>query len=148
MLKRSMPVKVTCRLKSSALAEAVGTTPGFLSQALTPLVAVGWVRSDPGPTGGYTAVADPSAVSVLDVIEAVDGDTDGGRCVVADRACLATAPCVLHEAWKRARHELTSTLASMSLVAKYTPQFDGRPSDPGDMPHSAPTVPVALRRKV
>lgn len=62
------------RTKASVLAEAVGTTPGFLSQAMTPLVARGWVRSEPGPTGGYTVLVDPATVSVLEVIEAVEGD--------------------------------------------------------------------------
>ena len=41
------------RTKSAELAEAIGTTPGFLSQAMTPLAAKGWVRSEPGPSGGY-----------------------------------------------------------------------------------------------
>lgn len=39
------------KTKASQLADAVGTTTGFLSQVMTPLVAKGWVRSDPGPTG-------------------------------------------------------------------------------------------------
>ena len=91
------------RTKSSALAEAVGTSPGFLSQAMTPLVAAGWVRSDPGPTGGYTALADPSTVSVLDVIEAVEGPTDTGRCVLEDRPCAGAAVCALHRPWSSAR---------------------------------------------
>ena len=45
------------RLKTSVLAEHIGTTPGFLSQVMTPLVGQGWVRSEPGPTGGYSLVA-------------------------------------------------------------------------------------------
>jgi len=45
------------RLKSTQLSDAIGTTPGFLSQVLAPLVARGWVRSDPGPTGGYSVTA-------------------------------------------------------------------------------------------
>ena len=75
------------RTKASVLAEAVGTTPGFLSQAMTPLVARGWAGSEPGPTGGYTALVDPADLTVLEVIEAVEGPTDTGRCVLEDRAC-------------------------------------------------------------
>lgn len=104
------------RVKAPVLAEALGTTAAFVPQVVAPLVKAGWVQSDPGPLGGYQCVVDLDAVSVLDVIEAVDGETDGGQCVVADRPCTAQTPCVLHEAWKRARHELTTTLASMSLA--------------------------------
>jgi len=104
------------RVKASALAAQLGTTPGFVPQVVGPLVKAGWVRSDPGPTGGYVGCADLSTVSVLQVIEAVDGPTDAGRCVVADRACAAGAPCSLHVAWVAARHELVGSLGATTLA--------------------------------
>ena len=73
------------RVKAGALAEALATTPGFVPQVMGPLVKRGWVRSDPGPLGGYALVSSLEALSVLDVVEAIDGPTDEGRCVVADR---------------------------------------------------------------
>jgi Rrf2 family protein len=105
------------RTKSAELAERVGTTAGFLSQALTPAVAAGWVRSDPGPTGGYTLVADLAGVSVLDVIEAVEGPTDAGRCVLEDRTCNQGGVCALHQPWSRARSLLTQQLAASPVAS-------------------------------
>lgn len=104
------------RLKSPALAEALGTTSGFVPQVIGPLVRAGWVRSDPGPTGGYALAVALDEVNVLEVIEAVDGATDQGRCVVADRACDGEAPCALHVAWATARRELTTVLHRTSLA--------------------------------
>ena len=52
-----------------------------------------------------------------EVVEEVDGPTDNGRCVVADRQCAADEPCVLHVAWARARVELRSSLAGLTLAA-------------------------------
>jgi len=103
------------RMKASALAERIGTTAGFLSQAMTPLVAHGWVRSEPGPTGGYTALVDPAGISVLEIIEAVEGRTDTGRCVLEDRACSGEASCVLHRPWSHARDQLLGELAATPL---------------------------------
>lgn len=105
------------RTKAAELAERLGTSPGFLSQAMSPLVARGWVRSDPGPTGGYTAVADLAAVSVLEVLEAVEGPTDVSRCVLEDRECTGPSRCALHEAWARARSDLLRELAATPLTA-------------------------------
>lgn len=105
----------TDRLKAQNLAEALETTPGFVPQVVGPLVKAGWVRSDPGPTGGYVLEVSLDRISVLDVIEAVDGPTDDGRCVVADVACDAGRPCVLHDAWTAARDELTDALRTMSV---------------------------------
>lgn len=107
----------SARLKSGDLAELLGTTPGFVPQVMSPLVRAGWVRSVPGPTGGYECVADLVSLTVLSVVEAVDGPTDTGRCVVAERACDAAEPCAMHIAWGRARHELRAALGAMSLAA-------------------------------
>lgn len=103
------------RAKAAELADWVGTTPGFLSQVLTPLVASGWVRSEPGPSGGYSVTADLDELSVLDVIEAVEGPTDSGRCVLEDRSCSDSKPCVIHEVWKQSRTHLMEGLSRITL---------------------------------
>ena len=107
------------RWKAPALAEALDTTAGFVPQVIGPLVKAGWVRSEPGPTGGYSAAVALADVSVLQVVEAIDGDTDTGRCVVQDRECSSSGsngPCSLHHAWSAARDELMRSLAATSLA--------------------------------
>ncbi len=104
------------RLKGPALAEAVESTSGFVSQVLTPLVRAGWVRSDPGPSGGYSLIADLDEISVLAVIEAIEGPTNSGRCVMADRPCDEAGTCALHVPWLRARSELRTLLDAMSVA--------------------------------
>jgi Rrf2 family transcriptional regulator, iron-sulfur cluster assembly transcription factor len=103
------------RMKAPALAAEIDTTVAFVPQVVRPLVQAGWVRSDPGPTGGYALRVRLADVSVLDVIEAVDGVTNAGRCVVEDKPCQSEAPCTLHHAWSAAREGLTSTLRRMPL---------------------------------
>jgi len=93
----------------------VGTTPGFLSHAMLVLVQRGWVRSEPGPLGGYTATFDPEAISVLDVIEAIEGPTDSGQCVLESRACGETGLCALHLPWSKARMDLLTRLSMTPL---------------------------------
>jgi Rrf2 family protein len=107
----------TSRLKSADLAVALGTTAGFVPQVMAPLVRAGWVHSVPGPAGGYEPVVSLDGLSVLEIVEAVDGPTDSGRCVVADRPCDASAACALHVAWGRARRELVASLAGTTLAA-------------------------------
>jgi Rrf2 family iron-sulfur cluster assembly transcriptional regulator len=104
------------RVKGPALADAVGSTSGFVSQVLNPLVRQGWVRSDPGPSGGYSLAVGLGEVSVLAVIEAIEGPTATGRCVLADRPCDETGTCALHVPWMRARTLLLSELAATSVA--------------------------------
>lgn len=102
-------------VKASVLAKQLGTTVLFVPQVLGPLVRAGWVRSDPGPTGGYRCQVALADVSVLQVIEAVEGATDLGRCVVSDRPCGTGDVCVLHVAWTQARSELMGVLRSSPM---------------------------------
>jgi Rrf2 family protein len=101
--------------KAADLADRLGTTAGFLSQVVTPLVGRGWVRSEPGPTGGYTATVRLEEVSLLDVLEAVEGPTDTGRCVLQARACSVAGPCALHQPWSEARATLLDHLGRTRL---------------------------------
>jgi Rrf2 family protein len=105
------------RVKADALASALGTTAGFIPQVVGPLVKRGWVRSDPGPRGGYSVAVALRDVSVLEVVEAVDGPTDVGRCVVEDGPCGRAPHCALHDAWARARAELVAHLGAQSLAS-------------------------------
>ncbi len=98
------------RMKASELAELLDTTAGFVPHVLSPLVRMGWAKSVPGPTGGYTSAAALDEITILEVIEAVDGPSESGMCVVEGRKCDAEAPCALHGAWTRARAALLSEL--------------------------------------
>jgi len=103
------------RRKGSSLAADLDSTAGFLSQVMAPLVKAGWVRSDPGPSGGYSLDSDLDSISVLEVIEAIEGPTANGQCVLQNRACDEAGPCVLHESWSDARSQLLDRLASTSM---------------------------------
>jgi len=107
--------RTNSRSKSAHLAEELGTTPGFLTQVIAPLAAKGWVQSDPGPTGGYSATASLDDLTVLDIIEAVEGPTETGRCVLEDREC-GQGMCALHQPWSAARDRLLEQLGSTSLA--------------------------------
>jgi Rrf2 family protein len=106
----------TGRMKGPVLAEAVGSTPGFVAQVVTPLIRQGWVRSDPGPSGGYSLAVALDAVSVLAVIEAIEGPTATGRCVLADRPCNETGTCALHVPWLSAQSQLLGELAATPVA--------------------------------
>ncbi len=104
------------KLKGTDLAELVCATSGFVTQVMNPLVKARWVRSDPGPTGGYSLVADVESLSLLDIIELIEGPTMDGVCVLADRPCDEQGHCALHGSWMVARRQLTESLDSISVT--------------------------------
>ena len=98
-------------------------TPGFVPQVMGPLVRAGWWLR-PGPTGGYFLTADLDELSVLQVIEEIDGPTESGRCVVAGGLHRGGQPYSLHFAWRR-RNELV--IAGIDDVAAAGATHDHRP---------------------
>jgi Rrf2 family iron-sulfur cluster assembly transcriptional regulator len=97
-------------LSGTSLAEAIGTSKNYLPQVMAPLIRSGWVESVPGPSGGYRLLTPANAITLLTVIEAVEGPTQNGTCVLRGAPCPVEEPCVLHVPWSRARDALLSEL--------------------------------------
>jgi Rrf2 family protein len=62
---------------SHVAAEARGIPERFLLKVLQPLVSAGVLRSIKGPNGGYRLAKPPKQITLLQVIEAVDGPIRG-----------------------------------------------------------------------
>src|SRR5689334_5912758 len=62
---------------SHVIAEARGLPERFLLKVLKPLVGLRLLTSVKGPHGGYKLLAEPAAISLLQIIEAVDGPLRG-----------------------------------------------------------------------
>ena len=107
------------RMKAGELADRVASSAGFISQIAKLLVDAGWLRSDPGPSGGYVLAVDLAELSVLAVIEAVEGPTETGQCVLVNRACDDAGKCTLHDAWVAARAELLGELGRRPVSASH-----------------------------
>lgn len=103
------------RLKTAELASRLGAAPSFMAQVLTDLGRTGWVESSPGPNGGHDLLVDLAEISVIDVIEAMEGPTDTERCVVATSPCGTDGHCALHQAWTEARSVLLSHLSATTI---------------------------------
>jgi Rrf2 family protein len=109
------------RVSGAELAEALGTTRQYLPQVLNPLVKKRWVHSTPGPHGGYELLVGLADVSMLELIEAMEGPTLDSRCVLTGNACPQEEPCALHVSWQHARTALMTELGNLSLLeAQYS----------------------------
>lgn len=101
---------------SISMAEELGTTFGYLTQVLRPLVEAGYLTSSRGPNGGYRLSAKAASLSVLDTIECMEGPTDDGVCALRGSTCDASNPCSLHDAWTSARSALITELENVPVV--------------------------------
>jgi len=96
--------------KGQALAAALGTTPTYLPEVMRGLVQAGWISSEPGPQGGYALAVRPQTITLLMLIEAVEGPTREDICVLRGTPCGVKDECAVHGAWSRARSALLGEL--------------------------------------
>ncbi|MBI1952664.1 MAG: Rrf2 family transcriptional regulator [Candidatus Omnitrophica bacterium] len=80
------------------------------------MVRKGLLTAVPGRGGGYRLGLPPDKISVLSIIQTVDGPKALGGCVLGLPACGGRRPCPLHPTWKKTKQELTRELRSHTLL--------------------------------
>jgi Rrf2 family protein len=107
-------------LPASRLAEYHGVPGAYLAKHLQVLSRAGILESLPGPTGGYRLARPATDITVLDVVEAIDGPEPAFSCTEIRRRGPAAVPareyrlpCSIHAVMDRAdaawRGELRAT---------------------------------------
>jgi Rrf2 family protein len=79
-------------LPAARLAEFHGVPPAYLAKHPQALSRAGIVESVPGPRGGYRLARPTADITVLEVVEAVDGDEPAFRCTEIRRRWPAGLP--------------------------------------------------------
>ena len=109
------------RQKAAAIAGATGIPPVFAQRVLGQLQRRGFLDARAGRWGGYALVRPADRVSLLEVVEAVEGPLVTRTCVLREDACGAPGrTCVLHDAWRAGQDSLRTTLAGTTLAGEAT----------------------------
>ncbi len=110
-------------LPTKALAEYHGLSETYLSKHLQALSNAGIVESVPGPKGGYRLTRPAEEITLLEVVEAIDGREPIFRCTeIRQRGPLAQGPeayrlpCAIHVAMARAEKAWRDALRSQTIA--------------------------------
>ncbi|MFC1526874.1 RrF2 family transcriptional regulator [Candidatus Latescibacterota bacterium] len=87
----------------------------FLAKILQTLARQGILRSCRGRGGGFTLGGAASQITILAVIQAIEGPLFGQECLLGLGECLDEEPCALHHQWKRMRDDLLTTLEKSTV---------------------------------
>ncbi|RLB73416.1 MAG: Rrf2 family transcriptional regulator [Deltaproteobacteria bacterium] len=91
-------------------------TPAFLTKIFQPLIKAGVVNSQRGVGGGFLLAKDPSEITMLDILEAEEGQLKLNHCLIDNDFCQRDAFCAAHEVWHEAQHEMAKVLKSYSVA--------------------------------
>ncbi len=87
----------------------------FLRKIAARLSKAGLILSTRGVGGGVALAKSASALTVLDVIEAVEGKMSLNKCLIGPKECGLSEWCDVHILWGEAQQKLKEALRSKSL---------------------------------
>ena len=82
----------------------------FLAKIISQLSLSGLVTTYRGSGGGVSLARPASEISLLHVIEALDGPIQLNRCTIEPGACPRDEHCPVHHVWAKAQTDLTDLL--------------------------------------
>jgi len=110
----SLPPSSTVR--QSELSKATEVSGHFLSKVLQQLVRARLIRSQRGSGGGYALAASAESVSLLDVVEAMEGPVRLNQCLEEGPSCDRKSWCPAHQVWAEAQAAVTNVLGGTSMA--------------------------------
>lgn len=88
----------------------------YLEQLFARLRRNGIVSSTRGPGGGYSLTREPEAVSMAEIILAVDESYEATNCSSEPSGCSGQQQCLTHDLWQELSQEIHQFLNSISLA--------------------------------
>jgi Rrf2 family protein len=99
------------------IARSLGLPKPYLAKVIQQLTAAGLVVAQRGPGGGLRLARPSRAISLWDVVRAVEGPADTQICALGLQACGDEHPCPLHARWSRLRAQMHRLLSRTTLQA-------------------------------
>ncbi len=87
----------------------------YLEQIVTSLVAARLIVSARGPKGGIRLARGPVDISLLDIIEVLEGPVAPVKCVEDPCSCTRSSSCVTRDVWDELAQAMRSVLKSTTL---------------------------------
>jgi Rrf2 family protein len=103
-------------LSARRIAEGMAIPERFLPQVLGDLTRAGLVEASPGRNGGYRLARPAGEISLLEVVEAIEGDSRRKSCVLRGGPCGQDGTCDVHDVFFSAQDAMLGTLAAATLA--------------------------------
>lgn len=112
------------QIEAKVISESNGIPYRFTLKILRKIVQAGIIRSYRGVNGGYVLNCEPSEISMLDVIECIDGTLSLNRCEEDDCAFKSCTECAISSSLHNVQDKLKQELKSVTFDKMIIPQMN------------------------
>ncbi|MBC7217885.1 MAG: Rrf2 family transcriptional regulator [Candidatus Caldatribacterium sp.] len=102
-------------LRARDIAEAEHLSPDYLRQIAAILEARGIVRAVRGKEGGYVLTRPPEAITLLEIVQALEGPIHPVECLANPSFCSLVTSCSTRKLWEETAACLAGFFASKTL---------------------------------
>ena len=87
----------------------------FLGKISQILVKADLLKTYRGPNGGVTLNRLPSAITLFDIVSAIEGVAFLNRCLLGSQKCTNDSPCQLHQIWAEIRTDIQNVFHNVTM---------------------------------
>jgi len=98
------------RAATNQVAKEQKIPPSFLAKIISQLSIAGLLHTSRGARGGVSLARPPKEITLLDVVEAIDGPIQLNECVSEKGTCVFTHDCPLQPIWSEVQEHLVNRL--------------------------------------
>ena len=106
----------TKRAATSQIAEMQHIPPSFLAKIISQLSIAGLIHTSRGARGGVLLARPAEQISVLEVVEAIDGPMELNECTSGAGGCPFGENCPLRPIWCDTQRELIEKLRNTNFA--------------------------------
>jgi Rrf2 family protein len=104
------------RAATSTVAREMKIPPSFLAKIISQLSLSGLVHTSRGAHGGVMLARQPEEITLLEVVEAIDGPILLNECVGDPGSCEFADECAMHPIWVEAQELLSKRLRETTFA--------------------------------
>jgi Rrf2 family protein len=116
------------RVATATISEEEQIPRPFLTKVISRLATAGLVVTSRGMGGGVSLARPPEEITLLNIIEAVEGPILLSRCLLRPGTCEHERRCAAHDTWSDIQERFVRDLESVTMrkLARLQAQKDGQ----------------------
>ena len=103
-------------IATSQIAKEQSIPSSFLAKIISQLSIAGLLHTSRGAHGGISLARDPKQITLLQVIEAIDGPIQLNACVGREDVCAFENNCPIQSVWRDVQNELITKLKNTNFA--------------------------------
>jgi Rrf2 family protein len=107
------------RISTAKVAKEMKIPASFLAKIISQLSIAGLLHTSRGARGGVSLAREARDISVLDVVEAIDGPILLNECVGSNKPCNFEEDCLVHPIWLEVQQSLVKRLKETRFDVLY-----------------------------